>query len=60
MGHSAALRVRGGQPVLNVKVCAVVDSDIRSITSDWIQYLLEPVLKRDYQFVGPGLHAAQI
>ena len=38
---------------LKVGACAVVDSDLRSITSDWVQYLLDPVLSRDYQFVSP-------
>ncbi|MGC9325049.1 MAG: glycosyltransferase [Desulfomonilia bacterium] len=42
----AALRLR-------VKACAVVDSDLRSITSDWVSYLLEPVLTHGYQFVAP-------
>jgi len=31
----------------------VVDSDLRSITPDWIQYLVEPVLDKGYQFVTP-------
>jgi glycosyltransferase involved in cell wall biosynthesis len=38
---------------LDVKACAVVDSDLRSITSDWIYYLLEPVMDKGYQFVAP-------
>jgi len=38
---------------LNVKGCVVVDSDLRSITSDWIKYLLEPILEYGYQFVAP-------
>ena len=38
---------------LDVKACAVVDSDLRSITSDWVAYLLDPVLERGYQFVSP-------
>ncbi len=38
---------------LKVKACAVVDSDLRSITPDWIRYLMEPVLEKDYQFVAP-------
>jgi glycosyltransferase involved in cell wall biosynthesis len=38
---------------LGVKACAVVDSDLRSITSDWIHYLVDPVLFKDYQFVAP-------
>lgn len=38
---------------LKVSACAVVDSDLRSITSDWIHYLLDPVLTKGYQFVAP-------
>jgi hypothetical protein len=38
---------------LKVRACAVVDSDLRSITSDWVQYLLDPVLSKNYQFVAP-------
>ncbi len=38
---------------LNVKACTVVDSDLRSITSDWIKYLLEPILEKDYEYVSP-------
>jgi hypothetical protein len=30
-----------------------VDSDLRSITSDWVKYLLEPVIEGDYQYVSP-------
>ncbi len=38
---------------LHVHACAVVDSDLRSITSGWIFYLLDPVLTKGYQFVAP-------
>ncbi|MDO8636940.1 MAG: glycosyltransferase, partial [Dehalococcoidia bacterium] len=38
---------------LSVQACAVVDSDLRSITSDWVQYLLDPVISKKYQFVAP-------
>jgi glucosylglycerate synthase len=38
---------------LKVQVCAMVDSDLRSITPDWVKYLLDPVLERGYQFVAP-------
>ncbi len=38
---------------LKVKACLVVDSDLRSITSDWVNYLLEPILEKDYQYVSP-------
>jgi glycosyltransferase involved in cell wall biosynthesis len=38
---------------LKVKACMVVDSDLRSITGDWVKYLLEPILEKDYQYVSP-------
>lgn len=38
---------------LKVKACAVVDSDLRSITSDWVSYLLDPVMEKGFQFVAP-------
>jgi glycosyltransferase involved in cell wall biosynthesis len=38
---------------LEVKVCMVVDSDLRSITSEWVKYLLEPILEMHYQYVSP-------
>jgi glycosyltransferase involved in cell wall biosynthesis len=38
---------------LKVKSCAVVDSDLRSITSEWIKYLIDPVLEKGFQFVAP-------
>lgn len=38
---------------LRAKVCAVVDSDLRSITSDWVYYLLSPVLEQGYEYVSP-------
>jgi hypothetical protein len=30
-----------------------VDSDLRSINPDWVRYLIEPVLEKDYEFVAP-------
>jgi hypothetical protein len=38
---------------LKVKACMVVDSDLRSIDSDWVTYLLQPILETDYQYVSP-------
>jgi glycosyltransferase involved in cell wall biosynthesis len=38
---------------LKIKVCAMVDSDLRSITPDWVKYLMDPVLEEGYQFVAP-------
>lgn len=53
-GKGSALRsVFEAAQRLRVRACAVVDSDLRSITSDWIQALLDPVLERGYDFVAP-------
>jgi glycosyltransferase involved in cell wall biosynthesis len=38
---------------LGVKACCVVDSDLRSITPEWIDLLVRPVLERGYDFVAP-------
>lgn len=38
---------------LHVKACAVVDSDLRSITPDWVKYLIDPVMEGGYDFVAP-------
>lgn len=41
---------------LNVKVCAVVDSDLRSITPEWVELLIQPVLEAGYDYVAPYYH----
>ena len=41
---------------LDAKACAVVDSDLRSITPEWIELLLKPVLVGGYDFVSPLYH----
>jgi len=38
---------------LKVKACMVVDSDLRSISSDWVSHLLEPILGYRYDYVSP-------
>ncbi len=38
---------------LRVKACAVLDSDLRSVTPEWIQLLLAPVLLKGYGYVCP-------
>ncbi len=38
---------------LEVKACAVVDSDLRSITPEWIDLLLSPILKQGFDFTAP-------
>ncbi len=53
-GKGSALRsIFEASTQLDTDACVVVDSDLRSITPDWIHYLLDPVLERDYQFVAP-------
>ena len=53
-GKGSALRsVFEAATWLKVQACAVVDSDLRSITSNWVRYLLDPVLEKGYQFVAP-------
>jgi len=42
--------------MLGVKACAVVDSDLRSITPEWIDLLLRPVLQAGFDFVAPYYH----
>lgn len=38
---------------LKVSICIVVDSDLRSITPDWIRLLGEPIYKHNFGFVTP-------
>jgi glucosylglycerate synthase len=41
---------------LRARACAVVDSDLRSITPEWIDLLVRPVLHAGYDFVAPYYH----
>jgi glucosylglycerate synthase len=41
---------------LGVKACAVVDSDLRSITPEWIELLIKPVLLQGFDYVSPLYH----
>ncbi len=38
---------------LNVRACAVVDSDLRSITPEWVELLVKPVLEDGFDYVSP-------
>ena len=38
---------------LKAKACAVVDSDLRSITPEWMELLLQPILSEGYEYVAP-------
>jgi glycosyltransferase involved in cell wall biosynthesis len=39
--------------LLGAKACAVVDSDLRSITPEWIELLVSPVLNEGFDYVTP-------
>ena len=39
--------------LLGAKACAVVDSDLRSITPEWFDLLLRPVLDHQFDYVAP-------
>ena len=39
--------------LLGAQACAVVDSDLRSITPEWIDLLLRPLLSAGYDYVAP-------
>ncbi len=41
---------------LGAQTCAVVDADLRSITPEWIDLLVRPVLHAGYDFVAPYYH----
>ena len=38
---------------LQARACAVVDADLRSITPEWIDLLVRPVLDLEYDYVAP-------
>jgi glucosylglycerate synthase len=42
--------------LLGARACAVVDSDLRSITPEWIDLLLRPVLHAGFDFTAPYYH----
>ena len=53
-GKGSALRAVFEAAVrLNVSACAMVDSDLRSITGDWVKALIDPVLNKGFQYVSP-------
>jgi glycosyltransferase involved in cell wall biosynthesis len=41
---------------LGAKACAVVDSDLRSITPEWIELLIKPVISDQFDYVTPLYH----
>lgn len=41
---------------LEAKACVVVDSDLRSITPEWIELLVKPVLHDNFDYIAPLYH----
>jgi glycosyltransferase involved in cell wall biosynthesis len=41
---------------LDAQACVVVDSDLRSITPEWIELLVKPVLEGGFDYVAPLYH----
>lgn len=39
--------------LLEAKACAVFDSDLRSVTPDWVKSIVSPLLEGGYDFVSP-------
>lgn len=53
-GKGSALRmIFEAASFLNAKVCLLFDSDLRSITPEWIKALADPVLTHGHDFVAP-------
>ncbi len=53
-GKGSAFRtIFGIANMLKARAIAVVDSDLRSITPEWIELLISPVLKKGFDFVAP-------
>ncbi|MBP6940351.1 MAG: glycosyltransferase [Syntrophorhabdaceae bacterium] len=38
---------------IKAKACAVVDSDLRSITPEWVELLIKPILEGGFDYVAP-------
>ncbi|HOC43652.1 MAG TPA: cell wall biosynthesis glycosyltransferase [Thermoanaerobaculales bacterium] len=56
-GKGSALRtVFAAAALTGARACAVVDSDLRSVTPEWIDLLVTPVLRRGFDFVAPLYH----
>ena len=44
---------------LEVKACVVVDANLRSLTSDWMEVLLRPVIEKGVDYVAPLFRRAR-
>jgi hypothetical protein len=44
---------------LEVKACVVIDANLRSLTSDWMEVLLQPVIDKGVDYVAPLFRRAK-
>jgi glycosyltransferase involved in cell wall biosynthesis len=53
-GKGSAFRtILEAASLLHAKACAVVDSDLRSITPEWMELLLRPIYDEGFDYVAP-------
>lgn len=53
-GKGSAVRaIFEAASLIKAKACALFDSDLRSITPEWIKCVVDPVLKDGYDFIAP-------
>ncbi len=53
-GKGSAFRcIFSAAAALGVQACAVVDADLRSITPEWMQLLLQPIVDGRFDYVAP-------
>ena len=56
-GKGSALRtVFAAAALTGARACAVVDSDLRSVTPEWVDLLITPALRHGFDFVAPLYH----
>lgn len=56
-GKGSAIRtIMGIAGELDAQACAIVDADLRSITPEWVELLIGPVLSEGFDFVAPLYH----
>jgi glycosyltransferase involved in cell wall biosynthesis len=56
-GKGAALRIiLAAADLLRAKACALVSADLQSITPEWIESLIRPVYKENFDLVTPIYH----
>ena len=50
---SAVKEIFEAASLLGAKACAIFDSDLRSITPDWIERVISPIMSDNFDFVAP-------